>query len=56
MITLVDVKDVAIGMDQMARELDAVVEDLGMKIRVQQKYFQDDLQGVADGRLAGRNL
>lgn len=35
MTTLVDVKDAGIGMEQMARELDAIGDDLGMKIQVQ---------------------
>lgn len=35
MTTLVDVKDAGIGMEQMVRELDAIGDDLGMKIQVQ---------------------
>ena len=35
MTTLVDVSEAAIGMDQMAKELESIGEDLGMKIQVQ---------------------
>jgi ACT domain-containing protein len=35
MTTLVDVRNSAIGMDQMAKDLEAIGEDLGMKIQVQ---------------------
>jgi ACT domain-containing protein len=35
MTTLVDVREATIGMDQMTKELDAVGEELGMKIQVQ---------------------
>ena len=35
MTTLVDIKEAAIGMDQMVKELDAIGEELGMKIQVQ---------------------
>lgn len=35
MTTLVDVKDAGIPMEQMAKELDAIGDELGMRIQVQ---------------------
>ncbi len=35
MTTMVDVKDAGIGMEQMAKELDSIGDELGMKIQVQ---------------------